>query len=174
VSVGSFESGYRRLCLRCYNAEVSAADGRVFNHVDFPPLDLTDATGRPHRFEFALRLLGDQLALEAIEGRPDHEGGYRFQVLGAADDDPHQLQARLVARMRRHLARRHLEVDERGDVQLIDGRARGTITWGGADHDGPVLVIDGQAVRWEQFGRMLLTYEGFQFRLELVDPSDEV
>ncbi|MGH7121545.1 MAG: DUF7713 domain-containing protein [Acetobacteraceae bacterium] len=37
----------------------------------------------------------------------------------------------------------------------------------------PLLVIDRQAIPWEQFGRMLTTFEGWQFKLEILDGSDE-
>jgi hypothetical protein len=38
----------------------------------------------------------------------------------------------------------------------------------------PCLVIDGQEVSWEQFGRMVMTYEGWQFRMEFIDRSEEL
>jgi hypothetical protein len=38
----------------------------------------------------------------------------------------------------------------------------------------PLLVIDGREVSWEEFGRMLAAFEGWQFRMEIVDPSDGV
>jgi hypothetical protein len=34
-------------------------------------------------------------------------------------------------------------------------------------------VIDGKELSWEEFGRMLMTYEGFQFKLAILDRSDE-
>jgi hypothetical protein len=37
-----------------------------------------------------------------------------------------------------------------------------------------MLVIDGRQVTWEQFGRMLMTFEGWQFKLEIKDPTEEV
>jgi hypothetical protein len=38
----------------------------------------------------------------------------------------------------------------------------------------PVLVIDGREVSWEQFGEMLLSFEGFQFKLQIVDKSRDL
>ena len=37
-----------------------------------------------------------------------------------------------------------------------------------------MLVIDGREVSWEEFGRMLMTFEGWQFRMEIRDRSEEV
>ena len=38
----------------------------------------------------------------------------------------------------------------------------------------PLLVIDGREVSWEEFGRMLMTFEEWQFWMEIVDESEEV
>jgi hypothetical protein len=37
-----------------------------------------------------------------------------------------------------------------------------------------MLVIDGREVTWEQFGRLLMSFEGWQFKLEIRDRSEEV
>jgi hypothetical protein len=37
----------------------------------------------------------------------------------------------------------------------------------------PCVVIDGRRVDWTDFGAMLMAFEGWQFRVDLVDPSDE-
>ena len=33
---------------------------------------------------------------------------------------------------------------------------------------------DGQEISWEDFGRMLMSFEGWQFKLEIFDRSHEV
>ena len=38
----------------------------------------------------------------------------------------------------------------------------------------PLIVIDGKEIRWDEFGRMLMTYEGFHFKLEIFDRSEEM
>jgi hypothetical protein len=37
----------------------------------------------------------------------------------------------------------------------------------------PLIVVDGRAITWEEFGRMLMTFEGWQFKLEIRDKSEE-
>ena len=37
----------------------------------------------------------------------------------------------------------------------------------------PLVVIDGREISWEQFGRMLMTFEGWQFKLQIFDRSEE-
>ena len=60
-------------------------------------------------------------------------------------------------------------------MSIADFLVRGRITWDSAE-DGhvPLLVIDGREVTWDQFGRMLMTFEGWQFKLEIRDKSEEI
>jgi hypothetical protein len=38
----------------------------------------------------------------------------------------------------------------------------------------PLVVVDGREITWEEFGRMLMTFEGWQFKLEIRDISEEL
>jgi hypothetical protein len=38
----------------------------------------------------------------------------------------------------------------------------------------PVVVIDGRDVPWAEFGRMVAAFEGWQFKLEFRDMSEEL
>ena len=164
VSFGSIETGYRELCSRCFNEEV-ARTALDFQHVQFEPQNMADASGGMHRFHFRLHLLGDRVAINVFElderGDP---GGNEFQALGDPEGDLFALTGTLVARMRRALAQRHLE-EESGRLHIADGLARGRITWD-EERDGrvPLVVIDGQSITWEQFGRMLMTWVSVQAR----------
>ncbi len=174
VRFGSIETGYRDLCNRCFNEEVARRGQLEFEHVSFEPVEMIDAAGIERRFHFLLRHLGDRVALEAFEVRDGERGGYEFQVLDDADVDLFELMARLVERMRRALALRHL-VDEDSGLSIAGMSVRGRV---GCDLDSnyrmPMLVIDGREVSWDQFGRMLMQFEGWQFKLEIKDRSEEV
>jgi hypothetical protein len=37
----------------------------------------------------------------------------------------------------------------------------------------PRLVIDGRSIDWDQFGRMLMGFEGWQLKIEIYDKSEE-
>jgi hypothetical protein len=34
-------------------------------------------------------------------------------------------------------------------------------------------MIDAREVSWDEFGRMLMTFEGWQFKLEIIEPDEE-
>jgi hypothetical protein len=144
--------------------------------VQFEPIELADADGVMHRFDFRLRLLGDErVSLEAFEIRDGSPEGYQFQVIDEAEADPFAVLARLVERMRRALGQRHLEKRDRFGMVIKDFLVRGRIDCDlEADDRLPLLVIDGKEISWNQFGRMLMSFEGWQFKLEIRDRSEEV
>nr|WP_256983928.1 hypothetical protein [Caballeronia sordidicola] len=60
-------------------------------------------------------------------------------------------------------------------MQIAEETVRGRIEWDGDDDSRmPCVVIDGRRVEWGELGRMLMTFEGWQFKLEVRDPSDEI
>lgn len=175
IHYGSIERGYRELCSRCFNEEVARTGGLDFQHVEFEPIEMRDAAGAPHVFYFRVHLLGDRVSLEAFELEDGAPGGYQFQVLGDAEADLFGLLGQLIERMRRALAVHHLKEEKRFGLTIADCLVRGRITCD-SEEDGrvPLLVIDGREVTWEQFGRMLMSFEGWQFKLEIRDRSEEV
>lgn len=171
---GSSETGFRDLCSRCHNMEVARNCGLEFDHIAFQPLDLTDVTGERHRFHFVLRHLGTMLSLTALEVKAEEPAGYEFRVHGDQDIDPLILMQRLLEQIRRNLAMIHLVEGDLG-LEIKGTTVRGHITCDPeAELYRPILVIDGREVSWDQFGRMLMTFEGWRIRLEINDPSDEV
>ena len=84
------------------------------------------------------------------------------------------LLGRLIEKIRRALAIKHLSDGEYG-LQIADRVVRGRIDCD-ADQDGrvPLVMIDGREITWDEFGHMLMTFEGFQFKLDVRDNSEEV
>jgi hypothetical protein len=175
VSYGSIERGCRELCTSCFNAEVASLLGlERFEHVRLRPIVMTDCAGEQHEFHFQIRLLGHAMALEAFELMAGAPGGYQFEILGEPDGDPLSLLGSLIERMRRSLSVRYLVSDENA-ARIADQTVCGRIEWD-ASGDGrvPLLVIDGQNVSWDEFGRMLMSFEGWQFRVAIRDRSEDV
>ncbi len=36
------------------------------------------------------------------------------------------------------------------------------------------MVVDGQTLSWEELGRLMLTYEGWQYKLQIIYRSEEI
>src|SRR5437867_2937802 len=150
VNYGSIESGYRKLCGRCFNADVAKRAGlKDFEHVRFEPIGMTDASGRAHEFHFRAHLFGTGVALDAFELREGHPAGYQFKVIGDPEDDLLALLGRLIEKMRRALAVTHVEESELG-LQVTDRLiVRGKVDCDLDEDDRvPVVVIDGREVSW--------------------------
>ena len=171
VSVG-YKEGTKFMCSKCYNESIAEYLGLDYEHVSFDPLTLQDLDGVSHTFQFRPHIFGDQLSLEALETGP--EEGYEFSVIAEAEQDLFVTFQTLFERIRRELGRRHIEPEGSGYRITQDDVVRGQIT---DDPDSveqmPLLIIDGKPVTWDALGRMLSPYEGFRFKLEIFDRSEE-
>jgi hypothetical protein len=176
VNVGSIEKGYRALCGKCFNTEMAKLDGlERFEHVTFAPVRLADCNGGTHEFHFRTHLFGTGIALDAFELRDGHPAGYQFQIIGEPQEDQLVLLGRLIEKMRYGLSIKHLRAGEFG-LQVADHRVvRGRIEWDDSqDGSVPLLNIDGREITWQEFGRMLMSFEGWQFKVDIRDKSEDL
>ena len=176
VNYGSMEHGSRQLCRQCLNTEMAEAMGlEGFEHAKFEPVGLADCTGEVHEFHFRTNLFGTGVALDAFELRDGDPAGYQFQIIGDPEDDLLVLLGQLIQKIRRGLSTKHV-VDGQHGLQIADDRVvRGKIECDIA-HDGrvPLLIIDGREITWDELGRMLMSFEGWQFKLTVGDKSEEL
>src|SRR5664279_1362515 len=70
---------------------------------------------------------------------------------------------------------KHVKDEEYG-LQIADHRVvRGKIEWDeSAGGSVPLLSIDGREITWQDFGHMLMSFEGWQFKLEIRDNSEDL
>jgi hypothetical protein len=165
----------RKICNECFNTETARADGLdKFEHVQFEPVMLKDCTGAAHLFHFRVRLFGVGVSIDAFELREGYPFGYQFQIIGDPEDDLMVLLGKMIERIRRALSIKHLTKGEFG-WQIAERQVvRAVIQSDCQPVQMPVLAIDGREVSWQEFGRMLMTFEGWQFKLEIHDQSEEI
>ena len=171
----SSEDRVQSLCLKCYNETVACTFGIEFEHHEFSPVTLNDADGEKHEFQFTVRLMSNMVVVEAFEIKKEEPAGHRFQVIGEPEDDILELYTKLFTKMRRALGTKHIEFGEFGWQITNENTVRGRIDCDPVEEGlhTPLLVIDGKEISREEFGRMIMTYEGFNFRLEIFDKSEE-
>ena len=80
------------------------------------------------------------------------------------------LLGRLVEKIHRALSVRRIDFRKR---RIVDSTVLGYIEWDEAGHR-PRVVVNVQEFSWDDFGRIVLTMNGRQFRLDFADPSDEL
>ena len=172
---------YHCFCLKCYNSHMAEYSDTDFEHVELDPIILKDFEDVDHKFHFTVRHLGDRIGIEAFEIKEGQRGGYEFSYIADIDEEIFNLFGKLVERMLSGLHQKHIEWSDttnswqitKDDVvqAKIDSDPESTGDYGG---HLPLIVIDGKEIKWEDFGRMLMTYEGFNFKLEIFDRSDEI
>ena len=175
---GTIDGSYRDLCNRCFSAEVAKICS--LDNIDYArlePIGITDCEGVSHQFHFATRLLGHMVTLDAFELKDGQQTGYKFQIIGDPEEDQFALLGRMVERIRKTLSVKYIKDDGNGyGVQItgmmVCGRFERDLTL--EDAYMPSVVIDGQEISWEKFGHMISSYEGWQFKLEILDRSDEL
>ena len=174
------EKEYLCSCLACFNKRMAEYSDTDFDHVDFEPIILKDTKGVEHEFHFTVRHLGDRIGIDSFEIKDGHRGCYEFSLIGGIDKEIFNLFGKLFERMRRGLNRDHLEWSSITNNWQI---SKGNVVRARIDSDlesyedyghPPLIVIDGKEIRWDEFGRMLMTYEGFHFKLEIFDRSEEM
>ncbi len=164
------------MLVQCFNTEVAKAAGlEGFEHAKFEPVGVADCAGEVHEFHFRTHLFGPGVALDAFELRDGSPAGYHFQIIGDPADDVLVLLGRLIPKIRRALCIKSLVDGELG-LQIGDNRVVHGMVESDRDYDGrtPLLIIDGREVTWNEFGRMLMSFEGWQFKLNLADKSEEL
>lgn len=174
---GSADGVYRDLCSRCFSAEVARVSGvENFDNTRLQPIGITDCDGVSHKFHFVTRLLGNIATLDAFEVQDGNPAGYQFQIIGDPEEDMFAMLGRMVGRIRKSLSVKHIkDVGDRHGLQIADMMVRGRIECDlSEDVYMPCVVVDGQEISWEDFGRMISTYEGWQFKLEIRDRSEEI
>ena len=158
---------------------MSEAIGIDYDHINLQPVILQDADGIDHEFHFSIRLMGENLVLRSFEGEENISEGYEFSLIGDIEEGLFSLFSKLYTRMIKALSRKHIYLDEETKSWLIteDDIVRGHITHDPESDDwlsDPMVVIDGKGISWKEFGRMLTTFEGGNFKLQIFDESDEM
>jgi len=131
------------LCDRCFDDRIVASTG--WPRLPEPPEPETIAgpDGRLHRIVYRLWRSPGGVAVEAEEEGEPFDGFYA-EVVG-----PHQ----------------DLELGPGGPHWIIAGDdLRGRLVWN-EDGEPYDVVVDGRRLGWEEFGRALEPFEGWEFRL---------
>lgn len=162
------------LCGACWNKHVSESMGLDFKTIELKPITLKDCSGQAYEFRFLTHMVPSGLAIEACEIRDDKHRGYEFSVLGDFDCNQADLILDLYEKMKRGLSKKFLK-KRRGQTGVKDMNVAGRIEWDD-NYEGqiPMLVIDGQEVTWAEFGKMLMTFEGWQFKLDIIDRAEDL
>jgi hypothetical protein len=166
--------GAEHLCFSCYNKMMEAELG-VKLETKMETFSLKDGAGNERHFSVNERLDPIGIFMEAVENK---DNGYQFAVHGELDGDQKELYKRLVEKVQKGIQRFHIEEGRFPNGQKYQTIAHNEVI-GRLDYDPynestPLVIIDGKPYTWEQLGEMVMSFEGFQIRVKMVDMTDNV
>ncbi len=168
----------KKLCAACFNSKAAKRMGVAPPQPsEFAPILLFDSVGKEHRFYFQVRL-STGLGITAHEVNEYGEPcGYRFSVMQHPATPSTEAYAKLVEKIKGGLSVRYLESSDFGSfssqnrLYVKEDSIVGRIE---ENEAGPTAVIDGIEYSWEELGRFVSSHMGFNFRLECIDPYEEI
>ena len=170
----SVEDGQMNLCNDCYNEYMAGEVGVELEDL-LESFSLKDADGAIRTFHVESRLYYNGIFLEAKE---NIEFGYTFAVHGELEDDQQQLLNRLIAKTKKGIKDKYIESKVFQDGQLYESFAKdhfvGHIEYDESSEGLPLIIIDGRAYIWEEVGRLIMAYEGFQMKVKMYDQTDDI
>jgi hypothetical protein len=142
-------------------------DGSRSWHDDFPMnQEAEDFGGRIRTFEISCHETGLGFTVRAVESGVQGEG---YEFAAYSETSPYSALYRVRQKMHRGLATRHI-VGAPGGYQMMHDTLSGRISC--EDVERPLLIVDGVALDVEDLSRMLLSREGWSFKLEIIDPLE--
>ena len=163
-----------KLCLDCYNGRMEKQFGVAATR--YPEgVSIRDGLGEVHHFQLRKRLDPIGIFMSAKEQK---SGGYQFNVHGDLYGDQGELLLQLIDKAERGMTEMYVErgmfPNGQSTNAIKDSRLAGRVESNPADRDVPLLAVDGKSYTWEEVGNMLMSFEGFQIKLEMVDPYEEI
>lgn len=168
------ETDIMYLCIECYNKMIGEE-----LEVDLEPLidsfSAKDFQGVSRTFFVERRIAPEGICLEAAENL---EFGYKFAVHGELSSNQIELLNKLIAKTRKGILVQQIESDVFPNGQeyhtMIHDQFTGLIEYDENSYESPLVLIDGKPFTWEEVGKMVKAYEGFQIKLKIYDVTDDL
>ncbi len=175
----SGEDNDKTLCSNCFNEIIAKRWGIDKPAADFEPVTMKDADRISHTFHIQT-MLTTGLGMEAIEVENNEikTYGYKFNILVHPETEPIEAFKILYEKMKDGLSRKYIIADKKdSDLQInnddiIIGRIEDE--YDGDDSYELCFSIDGEKYTYDELKRMLSSYPGFNFKLTIYDPSENI
>ena len=166
------EESYLFLCANCFNA-LMAEELDIDVEQLIESFSLKDYQGISRIFYVERLIHATGIYLEARENK---ELGYKFAVHGELNCNQQLLLNKLIEKTQKGIGKQQVEtkVFPNGQIynSIINDQIIGLIECDEISDDTPLVMIDGKPFTWEEVGRMLMTYEGFQVKIVMFDITD--
>jgi hypothetical protein len=162
------------LCENCYN-KLMSEELEVELDALRDSFSLKDYQGVSPTFLVERRVLPMGIFLEATE---NVEFGYKFAVHGELNSNQPELLNKLIEKARKGIGKQLVDskVLPNGIAynSIISDQITGLITYDESYDGTPIIIIDGKPFTWNEVGKMLMSFEGFQMKIMMFDVTDDV
>jgi hypothetical protein len=167
------------ICTDCFNKEMAEFYG-VDDFKDYiKTYTAVDSEGVAHTFDINKRIMGTGVFWEAVEVNDGKYNGYQFEVQVDMDGDQHEAVQKLYNKISKGLLKKNIEVksyDGHKIYSMADDEIVGRIEWDDTEPQEhvPVFIIDGKKYSLQELGKIMISHEGFNFKLKLYDLTEDV
>jgi hypothetical protein len=178
IHVGTPLGENRHLCWECNNNLAAGYLG--INDTPFQNgiYEYNGIRGKKHTFWINRIIHPVGIGYEADEIMVDQSPGFKVAVMDKLECDQAALFAKLEAKIKKTIFKRYLKISKDsyfGKRTIIkNDEIVGRFDYDESNDSNPMVVIDGKAISWDELGKMLTTYEGFQFALKIYDMTDDI
>lgn len=155
-------------------------DGKVFTHSTLEEgydFFITDKWKKKRHFKVSTFPCPGGLISEAIEVVENGKNEpYEFSILSSFDADIEYAELQLKAKIKRGINKRYLSSHQGSMTLNNDNELVGRISWNDdpdKTDDSMILIVDGKKISKDAFWRILSQYEGWTFKLNIVDRTEE-
>ena len=178
IHVTMIDGTTRELCRDCHNeltAELLDVKLAPFRSGIY---EYSARNGKTHRFIIDKIVMPTGIGYEADEITENHVPGFKVAIRDGLDCDQEYLFYKLEAKIKYALSKKYLEngtyPNGQKYTELKDDEVAGRFEYDEENERIHRVVIDGKVFSWDELGRMLACYEGFQFKLQIFDITDEI
>ncbi|MTI81236.1 MAG: hypothetical protein FH758_10170 [Firmicutes bacterium] len=165
------------ICMECNNNFTANYMGIELSSFQPGIYEFSGIRGKKHIFNVQRRVSPMGIGYEANEVTKDGSPGFTVAVMDGVDCDQQLLLEKLKTKVKKTIFKRYLKKSFSPyggkTISIKDSEVTGRFEYN-EDNDTPKLVIDGKEFTWEEFGRMLNSYEGFQFQLKIMDITEDI
>lgn len=151
------------LCHDCNNKRMVKKYGVDLMELQKMAFIMEDNSGQDHLFRVRKMLKPRSIIIEAQEFIDGEIQGYNFEVAGDLYCDQVSLEKELYEKVQDGLLNKLVD----RDIDLHNNKIIGMISYDENVEDVPLVIINGKEYSWQKFGEMMMSYEGWHFKLEL-------
>jgi len=164
------------LCSECFSRQMAeSANVQLEEKIKPHTIEISGTGGKKHLFYIHRIVFPMGIFLEATEIREGEAEGYKTAVKGDLDCDQTMLFEKLKNRIKKLVSQKYIEETEWGNRNSIkNSEVAGRIEWD-EQYEGrlPLVIIDGKKYTWEELGEMLMSFEGWDFKLKIFENWEE-